>query len=69
MLIYVILYETNENVLAPVMSRMIPHMGAHVRAYYFLCFQSQLGYRKNEPITLEEVREVIPQVIKRKWLS
>ena len=42
----------DENSLAKLMSRIIPHMGAHLRAYHFLCFQTQLGYRPNEQITL-----------------
>ena len=29
-----------ENALAKLMSRLIPHMGAHIRAYHFLCFQT-----------------------------
>ena len=45
----------DENALARLMSRLIPHMGAHIRAYHFLCFQTQIGYRDNEPITLDEV--------------
>ena len=59
----------NENSLAKLMSRIIPHMGAHIRAYHFLCFQTQVGYRPNEPITLEEVSEVIPMIIQQGWLK
>ena len=59
----------NENSLAKLMSRIIPHMGAHIRAYHFLCFQTQLGYRPNEPILLEEVSEVIPMIIQQGWLK
>ena len=59
----------NENSLAKLMSRIIPHMGAHIRANHFLCFQTQLGYRPNEPITLEEVSEVIPMIIQQGWLK
>ena len=47
----------NENSLAKLTSKIIPHMGANIRAYRFLCFQTQLGYRPNDPITLEEVSE------------
>ena len=61
--------RNNESALVGVMSRMITHMGAHIRANHFLFFQSQLGYRKNEPITLEEVKGVIPQIVKRQWLN
>ena len=57
------------NALAERMSRMITHMGANIRAYHFLCFQTQLGYRKNDPITLVEVQEVMPMVIKQGWLT
>ena len=59
----------NENSLAKLMSRIIPHMGAHIRAYRFLCFQTQLGYRPNDPITLDEVSEVIPMIIQQGWLK
>ena len=59
----------NENSLARLMSRLIPHMGANIRAYRFLCFQTQLGYRPNDPITLEEVSEVIPMIIQQGWLK
>ena len=44
-------------------------MGAHIRAYRFLCFQTQLGYRPNDPITLDEVSEVIPMIIQQGWLK
>ena len=59
----------NENSLAKLMSKIIPHMGAHIRAYRFLCFQTQLGYRPNDPITLDEVSEVIPMIIEQGWLK
>ena len=59
----------NENSLAKLMSRMIPHMGAHIRAYHFLCFQTQLGYRNNDKITLDEVSEVIPMIIQQGWVK
>ena len=59
----------NENSLAKLMSKIIPHMGANIRAYRFLCFQTQLGYRPNDPITLEEVSEVIPMIIEQGWLK
>ena len=59
----------NENSLAKLMSRIITHMGAHIRAYRFLCFQTQLGYRQNDPITLDEVSEVIPMIIQQVWLT
>ena len=59
----------NENSLARIMSRLMPHMGANIRAYRFLCFQTQLGYRPNDPITLEEVSEVIPMIIQQGWLK
>ena len=59
----------NESSLAKHMSMIIPHMGANIRAYRFLCFQTQLGYRPNNPITLDEVSEVIPMVIEQGWLK
>ena len=59
----------NENALAKLMSRLIPHMGAHIRAYHFLCFQTQIGYRDNEQITLDEVEQVIPMMYKQGWLK
>ena len=59
----------DENALAKLMSRIIPHMGAHLRAYHFLCFQTQIGYRNNVQITLSEVAEVIPMIIKQGWLK
>ena len=59
----------NESSLAKHMSKLIPHMGAHIRAYRFLCFQTQLGYRPNDPITLDEVSEVIPMIIEQGWLK
>ena len=59
----------DENALAKLMSRLIPHMGAHIRAYHFLCFQTQIGYRDNEQITLDEVEQVIPMVIQQGWLT
>ena len=59
----------NEQSLARLMSRIIPHMGAHIRAYRFLCFQTQLGYRSNDPIELDEVSEVIPMIIQQGWLK
>ena len=59
----------DENALAELISRMITHMGANIRACHFLCFQTQLGYRKNEPITLAEVKEVIPSVIDQGWVN
>ena len=43
--------------------------GANIRAYHFLCFQTQIGYRQNDPITLTEVEEVIPMVIQQGWLT
>ena len=55
----------NKNALTGVMSRMVTHMGANFRAYRFLCFQTELGCRKNESITLAEVKEVIPQ----RWIK
>ena len=58
-----------EDALAEIMSRTVTHMGANLRAYHFLCFQTQLGYRKSEPITLNEVSEVIPSVIEQGWLD
>ena len=61
------LERSDENVLAEPMSRMIPHMGAHIRAYHFLCFQTQLGHRSNDPITMTEIEEVIPMVIQQGW--
>ena len=51
------------------MSRVIPHMGAHLRAYHFLCFQTQIGYRDNRQITLSEVAEVMPMSIQQGWLK
>ena len=59
----------DEHALARIMSRLIPHMGAHIRAYHFLCFQTQIGYRDNEQITLNEVAEVIPMIIQQGWLK
>ena len=59
----------DENALAKLMSKLIPHMGAHIRAYHFLCFQTQIGYRNNEQITLDEVEKVIPMIIKQGWLK
>ena len=59
----------DENSLAKLMSRIIPHMGAHMRAYQFLCFQTQIGHRSNEQITLDEVSEVIPVIIQQGWLN
>ena len=59
----------DENALAKLMSRLIPHMGAHIRAYHFLCFQTQIGYRNNEQITLDEVEAVIPMIIQQGWLK
>ena len=59
----------DENSLAKLMSRIIPHMGAHIRAYHFLCFQTQIGYRDTEKITLNEVSEVIPMIIEQGWLN
>ena len=59
----------DESALAKLMSRIIPHMGAHIRADHFLCFQTQIGYRSNEQITLDEVSEVIPMIIQQGWLN
>ena len=59
----------DENALAKLMSRLIPHMVVHIRAYHFLCFQTQIGYRDNEQITLDEVAEVIPMIIQQGWLK
>ena len=59
----------DENALAKLMSRLIPHMGAHIRAYHFLCFQAQIGYRDNVQIALDEVEEVIPMIIQQGWLK
>ena len=59
----------DEHALTEVMSRTITHMDANIQAYHFLCFQTQLGYRKNAPITLAEVREVIPSVINQGWVN
>ena len=46
----------DEGAFARIMSRMIPHMGAHIRAYHFLCFQAQLA-------------EVITMVIQQGWFK
>ena len=59
----------DENALAKLMSRLIPHMGANIRAYHFLFIQAQIGYRDNEQITLDEVEQVIPMVIQQGWLT
>ena len=59
----------DEGAFAKIMSRMIPHMGAHIRAYHYLCFQAQTGYRGSEQITLDEVAEVITSVIQQGWLK
>ena len=59
----------DEDELAKPMSKLIPHMGAHIRAYHFLCFQTQLGYRDNVQITLDEVAKVIPMIIEQRRLK
>ena len=59
----------DEGAFARIMSRMIPHMGAHIRAYHFLCFQAQIGYRGSEQISLDEVAEVIDLVIQQGWFK
>ena len=59
----------DESAFARIMLRMIPHMGAHIRAYHFLCFQAQIGYRGSEQISLNEVAEVITMVIQQGWLK
>ena len=51
------------------MSIIIPHMGAHIRAYHSLCVQIQIGLRSNEQITMDEVSEVIPMIIQQGWLN
>ena len=48
---------------------VVAHTGANLRAYHFLCFQTQLGYRENEPITLTAVSDVIPSVIELGWVN
>ena len=63
------LARKDESAFARIMSRMIPHMGAHIRAYHFLCFQAQIGYRGSEQISLNEVAEVITLVIQQGWFK
>ena len=59
----------DENGLARLMSRLITHMGANIRAYHFLCFQKRLGLRENEPIALAEVKELTPMIVEQGWLK
>ena len=61
--------RNDEGAFARIMSRMIPHMGAHIRAYHFLCFQAQIGYRGSEQISLNEVAEVITLVLQQGWFK
>ena len=42
---------------------------AYPRAYLFMCSQTDVGFQKNEPVTMDEVAVIVQSIIEKGWLE
>ena len=63
------LLKATENSLFSHMAILNTQMGANLRAFHFLRNQEFLGMKQVKKITLLQVKEVIDQIVERKWVN